>query len=121
MNDLVGIPYKRGAQGPEAIDCWALVRLACQRIHGTAPPELYGAVAPVVRGASAQGWKPAESPRPGDILVMRTAKGDRHTGFVLRARNRLEILHAMEGGSVCQPLSDLPLLGFNHIKPWRLT
>ena len=121
MNDLIGIPYQRGAQGPQAIDCWALVRLACQRLHGKAPPDLMGPVAPVVRGAAAQGWAPAAAPQHGDILVMRTARGDRHTGVVLRVRHRLELLHAMEGGSVCQPLADLPLLGFHHIKPWRLT
>ena len=121
MNDLIGIPYRRGASGPDAIDCWGLVRLACQRVHGTALPALVDRVAPVVRGASRQGWRPVDLPRPGDILVMRSAAGIRHTGFVLRVRHRLEMLHAIEGGSVCQPVSDLPLMGFHHIKAWRLT
>lgn len=121
VRDLIGIPYRRGAQGPDAIDCWALVRVACQRLHGAAPPLLAGPVTPVVRGAVAQGWRQADAPAHGDILVMRTAQRDRHTGLVLNVRHRLQLLHAVEGGSVLQPLDDLPLLGFSHLQAWRLT
>lgn len=123
MNHLVGLPYLRGADGTcGPVDCWHLVRLACAHVHGVMPPLLAQAVAPVVRGASAQGWvRVADAPRPGDIVVMRAASGDRHTGFVVRARRRLELLHAVHGGSVCQPLDELPALGFHGFRTWRLT
>lgn len=121
MTDLIGIPYRRGASGPDAIDCWNLVRVASERLHGVMPPLLFEAVAPVVRGARSQGWHRVPGPaREGDILVMRTAKRDRHTGFVIRVQHRLEMLHAITGGSVRQPLADLPLMGFSHVHVWRL-
>ncbi len=120
MIDLIGIPYKRGAQGPDAIDCWALVRVACQRLHGVAPPLLAESVAPVARGAHRQGWRKADKPAHGDILVMRTATKDRHTGLVLRVRHCLQLLHAVEGGSILQPLADLPASGFHGFQAWRL-
>lgn len=123
MNHLIGLPYQRGADGScGPVDCWHLVRLACAQVHGAMPPLLADSVAPVVRGAVAQGWARVDCPpAPGDIVVMRTATGDRHTGFVVRARRRLELLHAVAGGSVCQPLADLPALGFHRLRTWRLT
>lgn len=120
MNDLIGIPYRRGAVGPDAIDCWNLVREVCRRVHGVDLPLLAEAGGAVALGARGQGWRPVKGrPAPGDILLMKTATGDRHTGFVVRVRHCLEVLHAIEGGSVRQPIADLPLLGFHSIHPWR--
>lgn len=120
--NLIGIPYRRGAIGGDAIDCWNLVRAACEERHGAAPPLLVNAVAPVIRGAERMGWRRVDGkPREGDILLMRTAAKQLHTGFVVRAQHRLEMLHAIKGGSVRQPLGDLPLLGFHGLQVWRLS
>lgn len=124
MQDLIGLPYRRGAQGDGAVDCWGLVRLACGRLHGVTPPllpETDPALAVVARAAAAQGWRPVNGPAAhGDVLVMRTARRELHTGVVLRVRHQLQLLHADVGGSVLQPLADLPLLGFHHLRAWRL-
>lgn len=121
MNGLVGIPYRRGGTGGTAVDCWNLVRQACQQRHGVLPPLLAERMGPLVRGARAQGWVPVRGrPADGDVLVMRTAAGERHVGMVLALRRRLELLHAVAGGSICQPLADLPALGFHGMRAWRL-
>jgi cell wall-associated NlpC family hydrolase len=124
MRDLIDVPYLRGGSGAHGIDCWHLVRQACQRVHGVVLPLLADAVAdlpPLLAEARAQGWAPVRGqPVAGDILLMRTATQQRHVGLVVRERHRLELLHAAHGGSLCQPLVDLPALGFHHFRPWRL-
>lgn len=120
LRDLIGLPYRLGASGPDAVDCWGLVRLACQRVHGVTPPALATPRSAALQ-ARAQGWRRVHgAPQPGDVLHMRNAAGLLHVGMVVLVRRRLELLHAVAGGSVCQPLDDLPELGYRGLVPWRL-
>lgn len=120
LRDLIGLPYRLGAAGPDAVDCWGLVRLACQRVHGVTPPPLATAHDAALQ-ARAQGWRRVRGqPQPGDVLHMRNAAGLLHVGMVVQVRRRLELLHAVAGGSVCQPLHDLPEMGFTAPAAWRL-
>lgn len=120
LRDLVGLPYRLGASGPDAVDCWGLVRLACERLHGVTPPPL-ATPGNAAMQAKAQGWRRVHGrPQAGDVLHMRNAAGLLHVGVVVVVRRRLELLHAVAGGSVCQPLDDLPELGFSAPVPWRL-
>ena len=38
INDLIGRPYRRGAYGPDAFDCWGLVIEVARRMGRTLPP-----------------------------------------------------------------------------------
>jgi cell wall-associated NlpC family hydrolase len=39
LNDLVGLPFSRGARGPAAFDCWGLVLEARRRLGLPLPPD----------------------------------------------------------------------------------
>lgn len=83
MNEFaqyIGIPYERGAQGPDRYDCGGLVRQIQQAHFGISMPEVIApdyddglAVVGLIRTqAEAQGWSVATgSPRHGDIVVVR--------------------------------------------------
>lgn len=133
LADLVGVPYVLGGTQPgthdgAGLDCWNLVRQACRRWHGVALPLVASAEAqhgaglgPVLQAARAAGWRPVRaSAQPGDVLFMRSPRGLRHVGFVVRERGRLELLHAVAGGSVCQPLHELAADGYVDLRTWRL-
>ena len=129
LGDLVGVPYVLGGTHPGAgLDCWNLVRQACRRWHGVALPVVASAdaqhgadLAPALHAARAAGWRPVRAQaQAGDVLFMRSPRGRRHVGFVVHERGRLELLHAAAGGSVCQPLHELPADGYRDLRIWRL-
>lgn len=123
LRDLVGLPYRLGAAGPDAVDCWGLLRLACRRLHGVELPDLQGHdPAQVALAARAQGWRRVDATalRTGDAVHMRNAAGLLHVGMAVHLRRRLHLLHAVAGGSVCQPMAELPALGFGQFVGWRL-
>lgn len=115
--------YRRGASGPDAYDCWGLVRAAVRERHGIELPAVHvqGDAGAAARAAQAAGWRPAAPPlRDADVLFMRTAQGQRHVGMLVQAQGLLRLLHCVEGGPVWQPLQELPPLGYRLLHPWRL-
>jgi cell wall-associated NlpC family hydrolase len=127
LSDLVGVPYVLGGTQAGGLDCWNLVRQACRRWHGVALPPVAATVqqglclGPALQAARGAGWRPVRaSAQPGDVLFMRSPRGLRHVGFVVRERGRLELLHAVAGGSVCQPLQELPGEGYADLRTWRM-
>lgn len=134
---LVGRPYRRGATGPDAFDCWGLVRTVSQARHGVdlAPLEVAAATsqAGALRAAiRAGGWCPvpgagvAHAARDGDLLQLRNAgNGLMHIGMVVDvAPADRRLLHA-EGsatdptpGVICEPLGDAL---WRYLRPrlWR--
>jgi len=40
LNALVGLPYRRGARGPTAFDCWGLVLEVRRRLGQPLPPDV---------------------------------------------------------------------------------
>lgn len=128
--DLIGRPYRRGAHGPDAFDCWGLVRHVFAQIHGIEMPvievgQLDDAtpdnVAAIKRAAAVSGWKPSDDaqPRENDIVLMNGIDG-RHVGVIVAANGALLLLHCMEQVGVCvQPLADLQRMGFHGFVFWR--
>lgn len=125
--DLIGLPYRLGAQGPDAFDCWGLVRFVFATQHDIKMPiieigENTNARA-IKRAAEASGWRPSDAGEPAenDIVLMDRLNG-RHVGTMVRANGALLLLHAIEQIGVCaQPLDDLRRVGFRNIAFWRLT
>lgn len=125
--DLIGCEYRRGAEGPEAYDCWGLVRQVVRVRYGIEMPPVAVAdagadnAAAIAQAARASGWSPAhdEAPRDGDVAIMRNLLGERHIGTVIEADGSLGLLHAIEGAGVCfQPLPAVRL-AFRGLEFWR--
>lgn len=127
---LIGLPYLEGGAGPEAFDCWGLVRYVFETVHGIKMPvievgthlEATPENARMIRhAAEVSGWRPTDErlPQVDDIVIMTGLEG-RHVGVMVAANGGLLILHCLEGAGVCaQPLSDLSLFGFRDIEFWR--
>lgn len=129
--DLIGLPYRRGAHGPDAFDCWGLVRHIFEQVHGiTMPaiaigqlddPTLENVVA-IKRAAEVSGWKPSGDTQPAehDIVLMSSVEG-RHVGVIVLVSGSLLLLHCIERVGVCvQPIVDLQRMGFHGFTFWRL-
>ena len=76
----IGLPYERGAQGPDRYDCGGLVREVQTRHMGIPMPEVIApdyddglAMVGLIRTqAEAQGWQAVSAPpKHGDIVVIR--------------------------------------------------
>lgn len=124
---LILARYQRGAAGPDAFDCWGLVRWVFQHRHGVQMPALpigeaeADALPGLLQAARASGFAPVAGPlQQDDVLLMRNAEGGRHIGVLIKHRGLLKILHACSGHGVrVQPLDDLRFEGFGRFEPWR--
>jgi len=125
--DLIHRPYERGATGPDAFDCWGLVRYVFERVHGIAMPAVAVGedtnLAAIQEAARVSGWRSVGMcpPQIDDIAIMTGFEG-KHVGVMVEANGSLLVLHCIEGAGVCaQPLSDLGLGGFKNFEFWRRT
>lgn len=130
---LIGLPWRRGAQGPDAFDCWGIVRHAVYlQLNQTLPLISIGAADNLPSLAhAARDWHPAEEPmREHDIVLMQGPHG-RHVGFVVSVisggKHVLRLLHSNgfmspsgpKGGVVLQRMSDVACDGYSQFELWR--
>lgn len=107
-----GRPYCAGADGPDAFDCWGLVRAVFRAHFGVEfPPVAVGGperpenVRAIKHSARVSGMRPVDGARPadGDIVLMRSIH-QLHCGVVVELAGRAHVLHAAhEAGVVCEP------------------
>ena len=128
--ELIGLPYSRGACGPDAFDCWGLVRHVFEQVHGITMPAIavgqgddptLDNVIAIKRAAAVSGWQPSGDRLPAehDIVLMSNVHG-RHVGVMVQANGALLLLHCIERTGVCaQPLADLARTGFHGFTFWR--
>lgn len=97
----VGLPFESRGRGPEAYDCWGLVRLVLAEQFGVAVPsytDAYGdahaggQVAPLIAAHRAE-WTavPAGAERLGDGVLLRTKGWPMHVGVMVAAGTMLHI------------------------------
>jgi len=97
VSDLIGTPFRYGARGADAYDCYGLV-MECARRDGVTLPD-FGSVdnmgmnAAIV-GASLPQWQET-SRRPGVVVLLRVGRFIAHVGYVLDGGGRF--IHAWEG------------------------
>jgi cell wall-associated NlpC family hydrolase len=102
VTEYVGLPYREGARGPDAWDCWGLVRhVLAAEFHVELPAYDYGPTAlerqQLIRSLRPQ-FREVE-PVPGAIALCSVA-GRPHVGVCVDGEH---ILHAREGtGSVLE-------------------
>jgi cell wall-associated NlpC family hydrolase len=132
---LVGAPWRQGAEGPDAFDCWGLVLWVQRRHFGremprlavnvrTVPREQWGALRALVQRSE---WRRSERRHEGDLLLVENADGP-HIGIVLASgREGPRLLHACGGVDVqgrpfgdvrVDPIATLALQGFIRPEGW---
>jgi cell wall-associated NlpC family hydrolase len=123
---FIGVPHVPGAEGPEAFDCWGLVRHVSQAVFGKAlpalsiaqpdpTPEQWRALRTLVKSSA---WKSTRGPgRAGDVLLMIGADGLPHVGILIDGDR---VLHTITGGAAgIDRIEALGGLGFGHLEFWR--
>ena len=122
--NYLGRPWINGAEGPDAYDCFSLVRTVLRDRFGVSIPLVnIDAFAPLaVRRAfrdsdEYENWQEVERAEiEGDVLLMSHAKHVHHIGIWTAGG----VLHAVEGaGVVHQSPQSLKLHGWNVVVPYR--
>ena len=117
--ELIGRPYRAGGQGPDAFDCWGLVRWVMARQFGRELPAIpvdaadLRTVLTVFRDhPERRRWRPVSAPIDGDCVLMRQSRHPVHVGVWLNV-DEGGVLHAVSGnGVVFQRLRDLLASGW---------
>ena len=98
LDDLLRTPYRRDARGPDALDCWGMVRLA--RVHLFQREELpmfnsvaSGDVRSMTRAAvQAARALPECEPHPGAIVTAWVGRTCPHVGILVMHDGLLQVL-----------------------------
>lgn len=115
----IGLPWRAGARGPQAYDCWGLF-LAIQRAHfGRQLPEIpvdatdLRAIAGTFKShPERQRWAFVTAPSTGDAVLLRQSRYPIHVGIWLEADGG-GVLHCVkESGVVYQKIPELLLHGW---------
>jgi cell wall-associated NlpC family hydrolase len=108
LRGLIGKPYRAGAGGPDAFDCYGLARHVMRELYAVALPDR---IAPAAIRRSA--WRRVAFPADGAIVLMGAGPTPKHIGVYLGDG----VLHALEGaGVVFDPFDMLPFRGFGHFR-----
>lgn len=85
-NDYVGIPWQLGGYTKSAADCWGLTVMVCKYCYGVNIKIYLGSQASgddlagiIVTEIGSDSWQLVESPRPGDVCIMRN-ETENHIG-----------------------------------------
>jgi len=120
----IGTPWANGASGPDAYDCWGLVRTVYAKQLAIGLPAVdvdahkIALVCRVVSDIkSSLAWRPVTSRREYDVVLMGRARIPHHVG-VCAADG---VLHAVEGaGVVLQTERSLIAHGWRVLGRYRL-
>lgn len=130
---LIGKPWLSCAEGPDAFDCWGLVRWVFEHRHGVSMPRLAlnrtDNVPALIAAASVSGWRPVSGPPAVDDIVLMRGRQGRHVGVMIFANGRLGVLHANgtntpkgpKGQVVFQSLAGATADGYGDYEFWRRT
>lgn len=116
----IGLPWANGAQGPEAFDCWALVRHVQREHYGRELPiinvdaENYREVcASFETHPERARWSLVDAPQDGDCVLTHRGWQIDHVGVYLDLDGG-RVLHSIRGsGVVCTALPALARLGWH--------
>jgi cell wall-associated NlpC family hydrolase len=103
--DLLGLPWRKDARGPDAYDCVGLL-LEIERRLGYPVPAYASELSEL--SLAMLRWEPVETPIPGDGILIRSADPRWHIGVVCGGGY---MLHSREGaGVVRERYNSLPWL-----------
>lgn len=103
FKSVIGKAWENGAIGPEAYDCWGLVRSYYKQVRGIELPvvDVDAAQSMAVRHAFAghpelSSWQVVDSPAEGDAVLMGPNNRPNHVGLWVNGG----VLHSVKGGGV---------------------
>jgi len=106
LGDFVGIPYKKGGDSRAGADCWGVVLMALEGVHGIKVDEQRGCTAEgaelahvIAETASGANWQRVDEPEDGDVVVMvsRHSMRPEHVGLYGGGK----VLHSMRPRPDC--------------------
>lgn len=112
LDDYIGLPYREGARGPDAFDCYGIVAAFYRAVRGIELPDFYAdapgagsasrAISAALRGEVDGGNAvPVTEPADYDIAIVGSNRNLHHVGVYVDGG----ILHATRKmGSAWQPL-----------------
>lgn len=121
---VIGKAWANGANGPDAYDCWGLVRAYYREVHGRELPVVdvdatrSMAVAHAFAGHAALGdWEATEYPQQGDAVLMGLNRAPNHVGVWIGSG----VLHSVRGpGVIYNNAFTLKSAGWNVLGSYRL-
>lgn len=113
---FVGKPFRAGAHGPDAFDCWGLVHTAARELYGLALPDaVYANVTPQAVAQAAcellyyPEWQECPRPAAGRVLALGGYDGRvRHVALCLDEHRALHAARALR--SCIMPVHKLTAL-----------
>lgn len=113
---FIGKPFRAGAHGPDAFDCWGLVHTAARELYGLALPDaIYSSITPQAIACAASGvlaapaWQEHARPAAGRVLALGGYDGKvRHVALCLDESRALHAVKAMQ--SCIMPVAKLRAL-----------
>lgn len=135
VNETIGSPWKLGARGPKAFDCWGLVCFAYLRRFGVALPGHGAAMSSAFAYANAfrtgvrelgsslfRELGDEEVLADFDIILFGPTWGFLHCGLAVDHEHETSVLHCREGqGTVCEPVAGISLkTQFPSLNVYRL-
>ena len=118
LDQFVGLPYREGARGPDAFDCYGLVAAVFRAVRGVELPDWYQtapgpqsasrAISAALAGEVAGGRsEPVETPADYDIAIVGSTNRPHHVGVVVEGG----VLHASRAfGSAWHPLARFKMM-----------
>lgn len=108
INAMMGAPYRLGAQGPDAFDCYSVARQLQRDLFGRDMPafDMPGnagrmAIAAAIAEHPERGhWAEIARPRDGALVTMARNGCGYHLGTWLAEDGGI-VVHAIEGAGVC--------------------
>ncbi|KFF50451.1 hypothetical protein GY26_01815 [Gammaproteobacteria bacterium MFB021] len=104
VSEYIGLPYRVEGRGPDAYDCWGLVRLVYAERLGIALPSHVGYDATLSAHTASlieqgrPGWRAVADPEPYDVVLLNVAGVPNHIGLVVAPG---WMLHTTQQKSAC--------------------
>ena len=129
--DYIGKPWRSGAMGPHAFNCWGLVRDVFLLRYGLDLPEVYVGTDTNVRAMQQivkhHGWRCVQEPAQADDIVLMRGRSGRHVGVMIDVQGKLYVLHANGyesargpvGCVMLQTLTEVLAKGYGDLEIWR--
>lgn len=103
----IGLPFADKGRGPDAFDCWGLVRAVLADQFGVTLPDYadaytdahdHASVAAAVEAGLRDGWQTVDKPQCGDLIVIKIAGRPWHCALAVTPER---FLHVPDKGTSC--------------------
>lgn len=125
----LGKPWQSGAGGPDAYDCWGLVRAILRErydidvppVPDADPESILQVASSMLKTTRRDHWRPVAKPEEGDVVTIGKARYPSHCGIWVEADGG-GVLHCERGVGVCfSKVDDLRLFGWGLIEYYRFS